>query len=347
MATNPGEVLDRQQLLYSALRNPPAGPVKFFNELYAGLEYVARREPGTLWVRASLASMFAPARSGAEFLDIVRKPLYAAPGYQVTADIVSAVTSMYTKTADESGTVVLADEVPAPTGFMWLEEPVVLTDAGGMVLATQALSWGPQSAPWHGGLRDGLRLTSWGEGPLNHHWPKQASDGLPMVLQHSQFVPFGQNLVRAVGQLTTGNLTVSAGKSPDDLLHWVHTLWMFMGTEIVSSERAEIPRQFRRRAARVAGNDQVNVVLLRRVRRGDREVGHRDIDWACRWVVQAHERHLGSPAEDEQAHHARVAGPGQSCLVCTRRTTHIRAYVKGPDGLPLKAVPETVYRVAR
>lgn len=345
--TAPGEVLDRQQALYAALQSRPAGPAKFFDELYAGLEDMARREPGTPWVKASLASMFAPARSGAEFLDIVRKPLYAAPGYQVTADIVSAVTGMYAKTADESGTTVLEEEVPSPAGFMWLEEPVVLTDAGGLTLATRALSWGPQRAPWHGGLRDGFRVTSWGEGPLNHQWPAEASEGLPMVLQHSQFVPFGQNLIRAVGRLDTGSLTVFAGKTPDDLLHWVHTLWMFMGTEVVASERAEVSRHFRRRSARVVGNDRVNVVLLRRVRRGDHEMGHRDIDWSCRWIVQAHERHLGSPAGGEQPHHARVTGPGQPCLACGRRTTHVRAYVKGPDGMPLKAVPETVYRVAR
>jgi hypothetical protein len=46
-------------------------------------------------------------------------------------------------------------------------------------------------------------------------------------------------------------------------------------------------------------------------------------------------------------HHAQVEGPNQPCLICGLPTTQVRSYVKGPDGLPLKAVPETLYRVAR
>ena len=66
------------------------------------------------------------------------------------------------------------------------------------------------------------------------------------------------------------------------------------------------------------------------------EVSHRDIDWACRWVVQAHWRHIES--YEGPQHHAKVADG--MCTVCGARCTHIRAYVKGPDGAPLKAVPE-------
>ena len=37
---------------------------------------------------------------------------------------------------------------------------------------------------------------------------------------------------------------------------------------------------------------------------------------------------------------------GPSCAVCETRITRIRPYVKGPDGLPLRAI-EHVYRLAR
>jgi hypothetical protein len=94
----------------------------------------------------------------------------------------------------------------------------------------------------------------------------------------------------------------------------------------------------------------VNVVLLRRVRHGDREIGHRDVDWSCRWIVQEHYRHLESYEGRADAHQARVskgAGAALHCLTCGVPVTRIGPYVKGPAGMPLKAVPETVYRVSR
>jgi hypothetical protein len=346
--TAPREVLDTQQSLYAALQYPPPGPVQFFNELFDGLKDMMGRRDAGRWVTASFISMFFPATSGADFLQCVRRPLYAAPAYQVAGDIVAAVTGMYDKTADESGTMLLAEELPSPAGFLWLDEPAVLTDAGGVSLATRALSWGPQPAPWGNGetLKDGIRLTSWSSNPGDSYYPAAASGELPLVLQHSQFVPFGQQLVRATGSFETGSITVHAGKSPDDLLHWVHTLWMFMGTEVVAAERPHVERPYRRRAQRVVGNETVNVVLLRRVRHGGAEVVHRDIDWGCRWVVQSHFRHLEDYSATAERHHAVSLG-GDRCAVCGTRITRVRAYVKGPDGLPLKAVPETVYRVAR
>lgn len=59
-------------------------------------------------------------------------------------------------------------------------------------------------------------------------------------------------------------------------------------------------------------------------------------------------RHLEDYSAVAAPHHAvPLDGDRAHCAVCRTRITRVRAYVKGPGGLPLKAVPETVYRVAR
>jgi len=349
MATAPREVLDAHTMLYERLRYPPEPVVRFYRTFFT--DKAIRSVSGNADLLSPWLQMFVPARDELAFLDLVRRPLYEAPTYQVSADIVNAVTATYQATISRGATL-SAGDLPSSTGFAWLDTPVVLTDAGGFSIATRAISWGPQyvaenfmGGEWPGDDgRDGVRLTSYAhvDDEDSSTDPESAarlrSMGMPLALSHSSFVPFSLPLpVRGPG----GNVT------SDDIFRWVHVLWMFMSTEIVATSRSQVDRPARRRAQRVLSNSDVNVVTLRRIRHGDEEVDHRDIDWSCRWIVQAHERHLDSPAAGEQPHHARVAGPGQPCPVCGRRTTHVRAYVKGPDGMPLKAVPETVYRVAR
>jgi hypothetical protein len=355
--TAPREVLDAHTTLYERLRYPPEPVVRFYRTFFSERAFrsMESRDSGDRDLLARWLQMFAPSRNESDFLDMVRRPLYGAPTYQVSADIVAAVMATYEATAHQAVNL-NAGDVPSPAGFAWLDSPIVLTDAGGYSIATRALSWGPQHIPedflegeWPppetGSGRNGVRLTSYAhvDDADSSTVPEMAarlrSMGMPLSISHSAFVPFDYPLGRR--RIEADDVTA------DDITRWAHTLWMFMGTEIVATTRPHVERPSRRRAQRVLSSSDVNVVTLRRIRHGDDEVDHRDIDWSCRWVVQAHERHLGSPAGGEQPHHARVTGPGGPCLVCGRRTTHVRAYVKGPDGMPLKAVPETVYRVAR
>lgn len=351
MATAPREVLDAHTVLYERLKYPPQPVVRFYRQFFTDKSLRALQNDDGLfqpWLQ-----MFVPARDEHAFLEMIRRPLYGAATYQVSADIMSAVTATYQATVTH-GAVLSAADLPSGTGFAWFDTPLVLTDAGGFTIATRAISWGRQYVaedfmegmwpPEGDSGRDGVRLTSYAyvddEDSMTD--PEMAarmrSMGMPLSVSHSAFVPFSLPLpVRAPG----GDVT------HDDIFRWVHTLWMFMGTEIVTTAQPHVERPSRRRAQRVLSSADVNVVTLRRIRHGDTELPHRDIDWACRWVVQAHERHLGSYAGNAELHHAKVAGPGQPCLVCGLPTTHIRAYVKGPDGLPLKAVPETIYRVVR
>ena len=348
--TAPREVLDAHTTLYERLKYPPQPVTDFYAQFFTD-EAIRSLEQGDFLSR--WLQMFVPARNEADFLDMVRRPLYGAPTYQVSADIVAAVSATYEATLHRV-THLSPGDLPSATGFAWLDEPVVLQDAGGYSIATRAISWAPQFVtedfmdgqwPPEGAIgRDGVRLTSYShvDDADSTTVPEMAdrlrSMGMPLSISHSAFVPYNLRLpTREPG----GDVT------SDDITRWAHTLWLFMCTEIVATARPQVERPSRRRAMRSVGVSDVNVVTLRRIRHGDAEIAHKDIDWTCRWVVQAHPRHLGSYAGIADPHHAKVSGPGQPCQVCGLPTAHVRAYVKGPDGLPLKAVPETVYRVAR
>jgi hypothetical protein len=298
--------------------------------------------------------MFVPVRSAAQFIEMVRRPLYQAPTYHVASDIVGVVNDIYLRTISKTAHLSPGD-LPTETGFAWLDTPLVLRDAGGYSVATRALSWGPQyitedylegTWPPAGSQvgREGVRLTSWGHvDDSDATTVPEMADRLrtwhmPLSVSHSAFVPFDTPL--QVRDPAADDLT------GDDITRWSHTLWMFLETEIVRVAREQAERPARRRAERLIGGSDLRVVTLRRARTEGAEPGHRDVDWSCRWIVQAHYRHLD---EYRVLHHvAKVSrADKEHCVTCGERVARIRAYVKGHDGLPLKAVPETVYRVAR
>lgn len=355
--TSPREVLDQHTTLYERLKHPPAVVRDFYatfftKESLLSLERDVAAGKGE-WLNRWL-QMLAPALNADEFLAMVGRPLYGAPTFAVTAPIVSAVTATYEATVGQ-GIRLQEEDVPFKTGFAWLDEPVVLTDAGGFSIATRALSWAPARIPddfvrgaWpgEGFSREGVRLTSYSHVGDTDTLTDPAmarrlqQEAMPLSIAHSSFISYGTPF--------QARKNLAEDVTRDDIIHWVHTLWIFMGTEIVATARPQVERPARRRAARSIGSSEVNVVTLRRIRVAGAEVAQRDIDWSCQWVVQAHRRHLEDYSAVAAPHHAvPLDGDSGHCSVCRTRITRVRAYVKGPDGRPLKAVPETVYRVAR
>jgi hypothetical protein len=352
--TAPRDVLDAHSALYDRLRFPPGPVVQFFADFFT--EEALRQMEGNGELLSRWLQMFAPVRSAPGFLEMVRRPLYGAPTYQVSAGIVDAVTATYEATYDKIAHLEPGD-LPSETGFAYLDKSLVLRDAGGYSIATRALSWGPQyisedfaDGAWpdygdSGTGRRGVRLTSWChiDDADSTTVPDMAERlrawGMALSLSHSAFVPFDVRM---------GQRGKDDDVTADDITRWAHTLWMFMGTEIVATAWPQVERPSRRRGTRLAGVSAVNVVTLRRVRTAEGDCEPRDVDWSCRWVVQAHYRHLDDYSAVTGPHHAvPLDGDKEHCAVCRTRVTRIRAYVKGPDGLPLKPVPETVYRVAR
>jgi hypothetical protein len=358
MTASPAEVLDTHRTLYRGLRYPAASLVTSFQEYFELLmEYagqVSETRLTEIWYM-----MFAPAKTGAEFLENVARPLYGAPTYQVTGGMVGAVSALYEGTAAKI-THIKESDLPSRSGFVWLDECAVLTDVGGAELKNRAFSWGVSTlsvpvrdapsplAPVRYETWPGVRITSWclstdkdsvfdeeRIGPIS-------LAGLPLLLSHSVFVPFGTRML--------GRDKTKDELEPDDVTCWVHCLWLFMGTEIVSTSRPPIERHFRKRGMREIKQDQVRVVMLRRTHAEDSEPSGRTVtvDWSCRWVVQGHDRHLDDYRAEFGHHESKpyMDGETRRCRVCGSRLTYIRPYIKGPDGLPLRAT-DTLYKVAR
>jgi hypothetical protein len=265
-----------------------------------------------------------------KFLTNIARGLFTAPTYQVTAPMCEVAEAMYEQTAQVNGHIEAAD-LPSETGFLWLDKPFIRRDASGESYGTRAVSWQPQSLRRDGGdPEDGVRITLWADTTLDPDIRIVA----PLLMVMSVVVPFGADF---------------GGTSGDGVpmpLHYVHAVWMLAGTEVAATDRGEVNRATRKRAVKSIRHDLVTVITLRRGRHdSDREAGHADIDWSCRWIVHGFWRHqwghgtIGHP-------HGGQPGPDGLCLACGARITWVRPYVKGPDDRPLKAT-QTLYRLSR
>lgn len=340
------DVTRTRRHLYEVLANPNPGVVQFYDDFFS--RSVERALAGSAAMQTAWFAMLYPAHSGREFLNMVREPLYASPVYRVTEKIMGIVTAMYERSTREQR--LAQRDLPSATGFIWLNEPLYLTDAGGARIATRAFSWGPQ--PEHleetdDGLElgpPGTRVTAWCHTDDQDDFTdviaaeKLIAADMRLSISHSQYVPWG-----AVSQARRPGADVT----PDDIFRWLHTLWLFMGTEIVRSEQDVVARPERKRAQAVVGYSLVNVITMRHVRvirDGDSEP--REVDWKCSWFRQSHYRHLDSYEGD--FHHAEQSPdrPGH-CVVCDARITHVRTHICDPAGQPLKLIPETLFVVSR
>jgi hypothetical protein len=355
--TAPAQVIDLQTDLYQAMKRPTPAMTRLFDNLISTRDqHITELSQGhgrdlagvplqSLAMIAAWGSLTWPASTGREMAALIGGSLYDARTFQVTADITPAVSGMFRASADRNTTIREAD-LPCPAGFAYLDEPVPLTDAGGLLIANRALSWGVQVLDIGAKPERGVRITSWC-GPdqtAPFHRPGEPAPG-GVAPAYSVFVPFGSPYVRS--GVTPAHLPPQITLFGDDMIRWAHCLWLFTETPFTAADRRDPDRSTRRRAER-AGRPAgpVTVITLRQSeRRG--QPGRRDADWTCRWVVQGHPRHLDDYSAGFEHHDAKVRRKNSPCLVCGSRTTHIGAYIKGPEGLPLKVTADTVYRVAR
>jgi hypothetical protein len=261
---------------------------------------------------------------------------------------------VYEKSA-ESVVSLYEEELPAPAGFIWLDKPQMSPDRNNLTVGNRAISWGPQAMTYADGTsRPGVRVTTWfSTHDRDHFWSdKEEADwsavhpDLDLLYSHSTVLPFGQRVRSAALR------DEKTGATRYDFLMWLHTLWAFMDTDIVTTARQDVPRAFTRRAQRALKRPEVNVVYLRRVSTvagSGAEASHREVSWSVRWVVQGHYRHIEE--YDGIKHHAAPEYAGnvkvKKCALCGSRVTWVHAYVKGPEGRPLKVTGETVSKLTR
>lgn len=353
-----GQVLDYHVKLHDRLARPDHFTAQFFHTFAKdvfnknGVEWGSRMFfPYAAWADVSAARMWC---------GDLAKSLFQARTFQVTAEMVDAVTAIYERrvsAADAEGDPRLfkADgrprslmhveehELPAPHGFVWLDKPHTGLDRWGRVVCDRALTWGLVSVRYHDGqTMPGLRLTSWYLVGDPDSYDGQRPDDLesrlgPLILNHTSVFPFGERI--PAGREVEGAIT------SDNLIAWAHALWVFMDTEIVAQPKPPIDRAARRRTLRSIKQNEVTVVLLRKIaaRPHEEDGEHQAIDWTCRWLVSGHWRHL---SRYEVTRHHALPGPGGRCLTCDEQITWIKPYIKGPDGLPLRAT-DKLYKLAR
>jgi len=326
--------LDALAGLYEHLKHPSERLVRFYDRYVTeGRQVVDKQrqngyEGNTAEERAILASWEYytwPAETGPALIELMASPLPSAATYQVTGEIVRAITGMYKATADGEP-VVRASEMPSPIGFAYLDEPVTFIDFSHAAISVRAFSWEPQRfSPVGWRPAKGVRVTTWADSDL------AASRGGDSSESSSVFVPYGKPITSGVA---------------DNPTRWLHCLWLFIDTEITVTDCQRAGRSSRRRAERAGLRQRDITVIMLPYRHYENGAGHREIDWSCRWVVQGHDRHLGNYRDaGQEAHHAKPPAPKRPCAVCGVRTTRVRSYVKGPGGLPLK-LGGRVFRVA-
>lgn len=276
---------------------------------------------------------------GGQLARLLGRGLAKAVTYQVTAGMVADMRATYDNAMRDIDHID-EREIPSPAGFAWLDDPWRIGTSDGGFLA-RALSW-EFTETWSndGGehLLPCARMSLWRHDTDTTAGERATSQLGPLVLTHTTLMPFG--------------LRFSKPRNPADhestasFLGLIHLLWIYLGMEITSSEKRGIPVGTRKRAQKSIRHAEVRVVLLRRItgvtEPGDGQSSTRF--YSCRWPVQGHYRHQERPAD---GHHAIASGTGKHCTACAQELTWVRAYLKGPDGLPLRASDKTVFKLAR
>ena len=292
--------------------------------------------------------MFYPMRSvhdAEPWVQLVGKSLFTARVYQVTTEMCRVVTVSYQKTARDT-TRVSFDELPAESGFIWLDEPVLLLDRLGKRTGRRAMSWEVTSADFDRyGIIPVIRLVTWADTRVADDWVDMWEPGVleaserefgRLQLLHVTIVPLDRNV--GISSEDTSPLT-------DDHIAWFHALIMLMDTEVASASKAAIPPSATSKIKKSVKRPVTVVTLRQAPRSKEHAAASRLIEWTHRWLVQGHHRHLDG--YDTSKHHATPLPHERGrCATCGARITWVRPFVKGPDGAPVKNA-DVVYRLSR
>ena len=152
LALKPGEVLRQQAKLHDALAHPQRG----LNGYGAFIHAFARRAFHNQIMKLGKADyteqmMFHPYLPGRSLEDAhrwcvdVARPLAGATSFQVTAEMVDAVTGLYEQSTQGLFHIEEA-MLPALSGFIWLDKPVIITDKWGRKVSERVITWSPVTA---------------------------------------------------------------------------------------------------------------------------------------------------------------------------------------------------------
>jgi hypothetical protein len=314
------------------------------------------------------------AEDGLKMTRLIGRQLRDALTYQVTAPMLERM-----RQSEEllPGVQRLsASDLPAATGFAWLEDPWQIPVADGL-LPVRALGWEKIAVPatvFMPGTRhataDAVRFVFWvylpdivAAGYFNDKDLQLRSiteDLGELIAHHVTVLPFQY-------AFTLKNTHRDESMS---MIALIHSLWTYLGMELsVSRKVRPASAGHSKRVLRSLRHDAVHVVTLRHVSYiGDGPGGHRVVNRTCKWWVDDFYRHLDSYRDEDEngrprRHSAVPSGqertdpePGDFdvCGVClargqTVRITQVHGHRRGPAHLPWRAPAKgrTVYRLAR
>lgn len=299
-------------------------------------------------------------RDGEEFARIVGDGLAGAPAYQVTGGMCGKVEVLARQVYLEqeqrnllrrplrAGTVRRAADLPSPNGFAWLDKPVdLIADEDGSSVPGQAVSWSLQRVRVREGEIEGVRAAVWMLTPGPGDDPGQARPARsilgPVNLAYTDIWPLGTPLGKG------------GGTSAEKLLCYMKALWIMLQAETAGTGRTPVGRAVRRRAERMAGQGEIQVITLRRRPPGGLQPGPGpkasasgktpvSLDWPFQVEVKGHFRHHRAPFEDR--HRPLPSADERSCAICGSAVSKIPEYRKGPEGGELR-VTRRLNRLSR
>jgi hypothetical protein len=353
-----GDVLDIHARLAEAHARPPEMLLDFYDTYVTSLLERAG-ETGGDWAKVNRwASTFWPAQTAGEWCGVIARQLRTGRTYEVTPPMTGAVHELYSGVLEQRIACIGHDDLPWPSGFIYLDKPAVFTDPHGNTIYDRAFSWDTVYLPYPEGKVPGVRIISWSHPQdRDSYWSEDTATTIAMTgglgMGSVMLIPFGQR----IDALDDG------GRVQDSVALFMRCLWFTLESVIGTTRtlpRAEVGRATMRRAQRSLDHTKVNVVLLRRALTmaeyaGD---GHRSTRWTCRWFVDEFWRHSRRDPSWEQAneqrddrgrvvrHHAIPDHTRERCALCGARVVHVNTFGKGPAGLPYKQARQ-LYKLAR
>jgi hypothetical protein len=245
-----------------------------------------------------------------------------------------------------------ADDLPSPSGFVWFDRPLYMTDIHQKTVAVRVIVWSPVVASVDESTGTAyttpsvlLRLYTDNRDPIDEQMRESPVTDLlhPYTLYHFVYWSFGEAadwFLQQGGTNVDGSpytydafesLTI-AQNSMHEAAKWLQTFWAFCRQKIVLQHQQRADRPTAKRFLRGSSREDpdVQIVTLRReleqsVEKSDAE---HDVMWTHRWVVDGHWRNQWYPSIGEH------------------RAKYIAPYVKGPDDRPL-IIKDKVYKVNR
>lgn len=217
------------------------------------------------------------------------------------------------------------EDLIAPFGFCWFARPLPLT------------------TPEFVGRDVPLLGYAWGEVPGNGVMlipfvpVVERPSGGPAQMVMWRYGDSLEDLTTNVKDLALGEMKMidpeTSALRRCEQMRYIAACTAFMNQRILARRREMADRNTRRRLERAGWTHEpmIQVVTLRRAHAANTttDAAHDPVEWSCQWVVSGHWRQQYYPSTGEH------------------RPLFVLPYIKGPEGLPIKAPAERVFVVSR